>query len=69
MYYISYYRKGGYPKPTSLILLEATAKEIEKIQELAPDIGLGIESIVELAKLSDDKLLIKVIGKWMLRKR
>jgi len=69
MYYISYYRRGGYPKPSAMIILEATPEEVQAVREFAPDAGLSIESIVEMIKLSNNKLLIKVLGKWNLKKR
>lgn len=69
MYYISYYRKGGYTKSSTMIILEATPEEVQTVREFAPDAGLSIESIVEMIKLGNDKLLIKVLGKWNSKKR
>lgn len=69
LFYISLYYKGGVSSPKTLMIIELTSSELSKFKEFAPDVGLGIESILEMAKFENDRLLIKLLGRWNLKRR
>lgn len=69
LFYISLCRKGGFSKATTWMFLEVTPVELQKIHGFFPDVGISIESISEMAKFNNDRLLIKLLGKWNLKKR